>query len=118
MHRCNSISFRPWNIKIFLHSLELIRIIDFAFQKEHPWVTVNGARFLPSTEENCDIRVEITDEEVRDCVRSVPSLNTLIMVKSMLRKHSFSNPFSSKEQLEGSSEETNELGKQSRNQLL
>ncbi|XP_076037408.1 uncharacterized protein LOC143022785 isoform X3 [Oratosquilla oratoria] len=59
--------------------------------KEHPWVTAGGQYLLPTTEENC-ILIEVTEEEVQACVRSIPKLDTLILVKCMLRKHSFKNP--------------------------
>ncbi|KAG8226889.1 hypothetical protein J437_LFUL005648 [Ladona fulva] len=64
--------------------------------KLHPWVTADGSRHLPSEEENCSAHGEVvvTEEEVRKSVRTVPRLNTLILVKSMLRHHSFTNPFS------------------------
>ncbi|KAF6217172.1 hypothetical protein GE061_001526 [Apolygus lucorum] len=61
--------------------------------KEHKWVTKEGKHPLPSEDENCQL-VEVTDEEIRDVVTSIPKLNTLILIKAMLKKHSFQNPFS------------------------
>ncbi|XP_063219592.1 calcium/calmodulin-dependent protein kinase kinase 1 isoform X2 [Bacillus rossius redtenbacheri] len=61
--------------------------------KMHPWVTCRGAAPLPSLEENCEL-VEVTDEEVMQVVQSIPKLDTLILIKTMLKKHSFQNPFS------------------------
>ncbi|XP_066266672.1 calcium/calmodulin-dependent protein kinase kinase 1-like [Branchiostoma lanceolatum] len=60
--------------------------------KVDQWVTEEGALPLPTEAENCTL-VEVTDDEVTNCVKQVPQLNTLILVKSMLRKRSFSNPF-------------------------
>ncbi|GAB6033528.1 hypothetical protein CHUAL_013404 [Chamberlinius hualienensis] len=60
--------------------------------KEHPWITKYNMALLPSEEENC-ILIEVTEEEIQQCVRSIPKLDTLILVKSMVKKHSFSNPF-------------------------
>ncbi|KAK9497919.1 hypothetical protein O3M35_003817 [Rhynocoris fuscipes] len=60
--------------------------------KVHDWVTKNGEKPLPSESENCQL-VEVTDEEIRDVVTSVPKLDTLILIKTMLKKHSFQNPF-------------------------
>lgn len=60
--------------------------------KLHPWVTMNGACPLPSEEENCDL-VEVTDEDLNKVVTSIPKLDTLILIKHMLKKHSFQNPF-------------------------
>uniref|UniRef100_A0A1B6D1P5 calcium/calmodulin-dependent protein kinase n=1 Tax=Clastoptera arizonana TaxID=38151 RepID=A0A1B6D1P5_9HEMI len=61
--------------------------------KDHPWVTSDGTKPLPSTEDNCQL-VEVTEEDVRQVVTSIPKLNTLILIKTMLKKHSFQNPFS------------------------
>ncbi|XP_035288923.1 calcium/calmodulin-dependent protein kinase kinase 1 isoform X1 [Anguilla anguilla] len=60
--------------------------------KLHPWVTQNGADPLPLEEEHCTV-VEVTEEEVQNSVKFVPSLSAVILVKAMLRKRSFSNPF-------------------------
>nr|CAD7572569.1 unnamed protein product [Timema californicum] len=60
--------------------------------KSHPWVTANGTKLLPSEEDNC-VLVEVTDEEVMQVMKSIPKLDTLILVKTMLKKHSFQNPF-------------------------
>uniref|UniRef100_A0A1A8BGA4 Calcium/calmodulin-dependent protein kinase kinase 1, alpha n=1 Tax=Nothobranchius kadleci TaxID=1051664 RepID=A0A1A8BGA4_NOTKA len=60
--------------------------------KLHPWVTENSSNPLPLEEEHCTA-VEVTDEEVQNSVKLIPSLSAVILVKSMLRKRSFSNPF-------------------------
>ncbi|XP_067014704.2 calcium/calmodulin-dependent protein kinase kinase 1 [Anabrus simplex] len=60
--------------------------------KRHPWVTAQGTCPLPTEEENCSL-VEVTDEEVMRVIQSIPKLDTLILVKTMLKKHSFQNPF-------------------------
>ncbi|XP_063368871.1 calcium/calmodulin-dependent protein kinase kinase 2 isoform X1 [Cydia amplana] len=60
--------------------------------KEHGWVTNNGADPLPSEQENCRL-VEVTDEDMARVVTSIPNLSTLILIKTMLKKHSFQNPF-------------------------
>lgn len=57
------------------------------FQK-HPWMTKNGTIILPSESENCQL-VEVSEEEIRDGVTSIPKLDTLILIKAMLKKHSF-----------------------------
>jgi len=51
-------------------------------------VTRGGVSPLPSEEENCEL-VEVTDEEVQQVIQSIPKLDTLILVKTMLKKHSF-----------------------------
>ncbi|XP_061073050.1 calcium/calmodulin-dependent protein kinase kinase 1-like isoform X2 [Conger conger] len=60
--------------------------------KVHPWVTQDGSDPLPLEEEHCTV-VEVTEEEVLNSVKLVPSLSAVILVKSMLRKRSFGNPF-------------------------
>ncbi|KAM4053359.1 calcium/calmodulin-dependent protein kinase kinase 2 isoform 1-T2 [Anomaloglossus baeobatrachus] len=60
--------------------------------KLHPWVTKDGAEPLPSEDENCTL-IEVTEEEVENSVKHIPSLATVILVKTMLRKRSFGNPF-------------------------
>ncbi|XP_056139657.1 calcium/calmodulin-dependent protein kinase kinase 1b [Lampris incognitus] len=60
--------------------------------KVHCWVTENGSDPLPLEEEHCTM-VEVTEEEVQNSIKLIPSLSTVILVKSMLRKRSFSNPF-------------------------
>ncbi|KAM9317817.1 calcium/calmodulin-dependent protein kinase kinase 1b [Pholidichthys leucotaenia] len=60
--------------------------------KLHPWVTENCSNPLPLEEEHCTV-VEVTEEEVQNSIKLIPSLSTVILVKSMLRKRSFSNPF-------------------------
>ncbi|GLH00284.1 Ovarian-specific serine/threonine-protein kinase Lok, partial [Gryllus bimaculatus] len=60
--------------------------------KVHEWVTDGGAAPLPSEQENCQ-RVEVTEEEVEAVAQSIPRLGTLCLVKAMLKKHSFQNPF-------------------------
>ncbi|GLV38399.1 uncharacterized protein CBL_13050 [Carabus blaptoides fortunei] len=60
--------------------------------KVDPWVTKNGCYPLPSEEENCHL-VEVTEEDVAQVITSIPKLDTLILIKHMLRKHSFQNPF-------------------------
>ena len=58
----------------------------------HPWVTAGGQYLLPSEEDNCKL-IEVTEEEVSSCVRTIPKLDTLILIKCMVKKHSFHNPF-------------------------
>ncbi|KAK1160203.1 calcium/calmodulin-dependent protein kinase kinase 2-like isoform X2 [Acipenser oxyrinchus oxyrinchus] len=60
--------------------------------KVHPWVTRHGAEPLPSEDENCTL-IEVTEEEVENSVKHISSLATVILVKTMLRKRSFGNPF-------------------------
>ncbi|XP_066459373.1 calcium/calmodulin-dependent protein kinase kinase 2 isoform X2 [Eleutherodactylus coqui] len=60
--------------------------------KLHQWVTKDGAEPLPSEDENCTL-IEVTEEEVENSVKHIPSLATVILIKTMLRKRSFGNPF-------------------------
>ncbi|XP_012694068.1 calcium/calmodulin-dependent protein kinase kinase 2 isoform X2 [Clupea harengus] len=61
--------------------------------KVHPWVTRHGAEPLPPEDDNCCSLIEVTEEEVENSVKHIPSLATVIMVRTMLRKRSFGNPF-------------------------
>ncbi|KAK3735941.1 hypothetical protein QZH41_013938, partial [Actinostola sp. cb2023] len=56
--------------------------------KEHPWVTRGDRDPLPSTQENCSV-IEITDEDIKNSVRTIPKIKTLILVKSMIRNKTF-----------------------------
>ncbi|KAK7895632.1 hypothetical protein WMY93_020957 [Mugilogobius chulae] len=59
----------------------------------HPWVTRHGAEPLPPEDDNCCMLIEVTEEEVENSVKHIPSLATVILVRTMLRKRSFGNPF-------------------------
>ena len=48
---------------------------------------------LAREDENCRHLVEVTDNEVENSVQQIPKLDTLILVKAMIKNHSFSNPF-------------------------
>uniref|UniRef100_A0AAR2JE91 calcium/calmodulin-dependent protein kinase n=1 Tax=Pygocentrus nattereri TaxID=42514 RepID=A0AAR2JE91_PYGNA len=61
--------------------------------KVHPWVTRHGAEPLPPEDDNCCSLIEVTEEEVENSVKHIPSLATVILVRTMLRKRSFGNPF-------------------------
>uniref|UniRef100_A0A1A7YPC9 calcium/calmodulin-dependent protein kinase n=1 Tax=Iconisemion striatum TaxID=60296 RepID=A0A1A7YPC9_9TELE len=61
--------------------------------KVHPWVTKQGAEPLPPEDDNCSKLIEVTEEEVENSVKHIPSLATVILVRTMLRKRSFGNPF-------------------------
>lgn len=56
--------------------------------KEHPWVTHGGKCPLPSSEENCP-DIEVTDDDIQNSVRAIPKIKTLILVKSMIKYHTF-----------------------------
>ncbi|XP_068585589.1 calcium/calmodulin-dependent protein kinase kinase 1 isoform X2 [Cebidichthys violaceus] len=60
--------------------------------KMDQWVTQGGMEPLPLEEEHCSV-VEVTEEDIQNSVKFVPSLSAVILVRAMLRKRSFSNPF-------------------------
>ncbi|KAM8898842.1 calcium/calmodulin-dependent protein kinase kinase 1 isoform 2-T2 [Spinachia spinachia] len=60
--------------------------------KRDQWVTQLGTDPLPLEEEHCSA-VEVTEEDIQNSVKFVPSLSAVILVRAMLRKRSFSNPF-------------------------
>jgi hypothetical protein len=43
----------------------------------HPWVTKHGEEPLPSEEEHCSV-VEVTEEEVKNSVKLIPSWTTVV----------------------------------------
>lgn len=50
--------------------------------KLHPWVTKNGVELLPTEDENCTL-VEVTEEEVENSVKHIPSLATVVSTKEL-----------------------------------
>ncbi|XP_076452466.1 uncharacterized protein LOC143288077 isoform X2 [Babylonia areolata] len=60
--------------------------------KEDPWVTMRGAWPLLTHTKDCTL-IEVTEEEVENVVKHVPKLDTLILVKAILKQRSFRNPF-------------------------
>lgn len=58
-----------------------------SFLKLHPWVTRHGAEPLPSEDENCTL-VEVTEEEVENSVKHIPSLATVVRREGPLTKSS------------------------------
>lgn len=64
--------------------------------KNHDWVTGYGLYPMASELDNCRHLVEVTENEVQNSVHSVPKLDTLILVKAMIKNHSFANPFNAK----------------------
>lgn len=56
--------------------------------KEHPWVSYGGKQPLPCTAENCT-DIEVTEDDIQNSVKSIPKIKTLILVKSMLKYHTF-----------------------------
>ncbi|MBN3322478.1 KKCC2 kinase, partial [Atractosteus spatula] len=49
--------------------------------KVHSWVTRHGAEPLPSEDENCTL-IEVTEEEVENSVKHIPSLATVVSMWS------------------------------------
>ncbi|KAH7731769.1 CKK-1 protein [Aphelenchoides avenae] len=60
--------------------------------KKHRWVTKDGTLPMPTEEENCHL-VVVTEEEIKNSVRVIPRLDTLILVKAMGHRKRFGNPF-------------------------
>ncbi|OQV13217.1 Calcium/calmodulin-dependent protein kinase kinase [Hypsibius exemplaris] len=68
--------------------------ITLAEMRKHNWVTQGGTcPLMPSEEDNCKVQIEITEEDVKNSVRSIPHLDTLILIKAMLKRGSFHHPF-------------------------
>lgn len=58
----------------------------------HKWITRNGQFPMPC-QNDCAKPVEISEEDINSVVKAVPKLDTLILIKKMLKNHSFQNPF-------------------------
>ncbi|XP_065055154.1 calcium/calmodulin-dependent protein kinase kinase 1-like isoform X2 [Rhopilema esculentum] len=58
--------------------------------KEHPWVTKGGRESLPKTNENCVV-IEVTDEDVKNSITLISRLSSLVLVKTMLKRRTFSS---------------------------
>lgn len=56
--------------------------------KNHDWVTGYGVYPMMDEDENCQL-IEVTEHEVQNSVRSIPKLDTLILVKPAGKKMSF-----------------------------
>lgn len=44
----------------------------------HPWVTRHGAEPLPPEDDRCCVPIEVTEEEVENSVKHVPSLAAVV----------------------------------------
>lgn len=47
--------------------------------KVHPWLTKGGEEPLPLEEEHCTV-VEVTEEEVKNSVKTIPSLPAVVRI--------------------------------------
>lgn len=56
------------------------------------WITKKGQFPLPSQDDLAK-PVEISEEDINSVVKTVPKLDTLILIKKMLKNHSFQHPF-------------------------
>ena len=89
-----TISAKLKDLLIRMLSKEPSQRITLPEIKNHSWVTCDGTQPLPAEEDNCcSGPVEVTAEDLDQSVRSIPHLASLILVKAMLRKHSFQHPF-------------------------
>jgi len=59
---------------------------------ENVWVLASDGPL----KSRCSQYIEVTEDDINSSVTVVPKLETLIMVKQMLKRHSFRNPFLSK----------------------
>lgn len=59
------------------------------YSQVHPWVTRHGAEPLPPEDDNCCVLIEVTEEEVENSVKHVPSLATVVRLKK--KKENFSS---------------------------
>ncbi|XP_055354330.1 calcium/calmodulin-dependent protein kinase kinase 1-like [Paramacrobiotus metropolitanus] len=70
------------------------RRLTIARMREHPWITRDGQEpLLPAPADNCQAPISVTEEDIQASVRSIPHLDTLILIKAMLKRGSFHHPF-------------------------
>ncbi|CAO3599641.1 unnamed protein product [Absidia cylindrospora] len=57
--------------------------------RQHPWVTQHGADMLISEEENCEMVVtEVTTDEIKNAIKSVASILTVVKAVAKFKRHS------------------------------
>lgn len=69
-------------VTLFLYYCVIIysfrsKIAPLVFFQAHPWVTKHGAEPLPPEDDNCSL-IEVTEEEVENSVKHIPSLTTVV----------------------------------------
>ncbi|XP_065663608.1 calcium/calmodulin-dependent protein kinase kinase 2 isoform X2 [Hydra vulgaris] len=64
---------------------ERISILEI---KTHPWVTEGDTSPLPSTLDHCSV-IEVTDDEVRNSIKVISKLSSLVLAKNILKGKSF-----------------------------
>ena len=58
------------------------------------WVTRGQTcPLLPATDDNCKVHIDVTEGDILSSVLSIPHLDTLILIKAMLKRGSFHHPF-------------------------
>jgi len=64
--------------------------------KVHSWITKNGSSPMLATAQNCpNGLIEINDEDIQNSIRTIPKLETLILIRKILKNRSFKHPFRS-----------------------
>lgn len=72
----------------FRHNLIYCKLDQFYNQvlfpcvQLHPWVTRHGAEPLPLEDDNCCMLIEVTEEEVENSVKHIPSLATVVSLSA------------------------------------
>ncbi|KAI8994657.1 kinase-like domain-containing protein [Pilobolus umbonatus] len=56
--------------------------------RNHPWVTHNDTEPMISEEDNCDIVSEVTEEEIRNAIKSIGSIFAVMKAVTKFKRHS------------------------------
>ncbi|ORE09606.1 Pkinase-domain-containing protein [Rhizopus microsporus var. microsporus] len=56
--------------------------------RNHPWVTNDGTETMISEEDNCNIVSDVTDEEMKNAIKSIASLYVVMKAVSKFKRHS------------------------------
>ncbi|XP_067934370.1 calcium/calmodulin-dependent protein kinase kinase 1-like isoform X2 [Watersipora subatra] len=68
--------------------------------KLNAWVTKDGTEPMLETSQNCpDGLIKVNDEDIKNSIRTIPKLETLILVRKILKNRSFRHPFKSERPL-------------------
>lgn len=83
----------------------LIRLLDKDQKKrititeirEHPWIFKRTITQLPTKEENCQVEISVSDEDMEQAFKTYQTpIHILAMIKQMARRRSLRRPFSPK----------------------
>jgi len=82
-------------------SCEVCEYVGNVWLQVHSWITLNGQLPMPSEEQNCQVLVTVTGDDVTNSVKVIPRLETLVSLpqrccySNVLKLMSFLETYSS-----------------------